>query len=533
MFGFAPQRTRKSRAQKQTTLNDATHARFGSSPSNAKALNSSTIAALIPNKQIKRDDENDDDGKSQSKSSCPGFADRTTTEKRVSRINSLLMTTTTNNAKKMSSSQNNSAVNIQRQRAQSTLPTITQQSRYLQKRPVVLSTTTATTTSSNAAIARTQQQQQQRAINVQQQKRNTNGRQTAPPIAPKLKPREPARHNNNNTSSSSLTTTSAQQKKQLERRTKTPSLVSVSLLKKVSAITTTSTSTVFGRQNTQSGGAIVTQKQRQQTIATSEPEIEQSLKEKIEQTKSARRKRTICAEALSDIARKSNLFRGRLEIIHNVFINTRQNDVDDDHDHDEESKKNDTAEEKCSYCAVTKETIGKLEDSLRIEKLERSNIKRECINAKNEGKDLKADVIQLGKIIARVFRGEIVPYELKDIAGRFNDEAVQSQSDDDDCDKWTPLPKSSQYYGLPVEEISWGRTLTPRKMSPGYAVPRLDFSLIKRTNSNTDDDDDDAGNDYECSNSNSSNSDDDDDDDEVEDDEDEEDDEEVDRWINS
>jgi hypothetical protein len=105
--------------------------------------------------------------------------------------------------------------------------------------------------------------------------------------------------------------------------------------------------------------------------------------------------------------------------------------------------------------------------------------------------ELRADVTQLGKIISRVFRNEIKPNELKEIAARFREAAASSASSssedknesDDDYDEvedqqWTPLPNTSEFYGLPVEEISWGRTLTPRVMSPGYPVPKLDFSFV-------------------------------------------------------
>ena len=58
-------------------------------------------------------------------------------------------------------------------------------------------------------------------------------------------------------------------------------------------------------------------------------------------------------------------------------------------------------------------------------------------------------------------------------------ERIEDDDDEEEEEnKWTPLPKTSKFYGLPVEEISWGRTLSPRVMSPGYPVPKLDFSLV-------------------------------------------------------
>ena len=175
--------------------------------------------------------------------------------------------------------------------------------------------------------------------------------------------------------------------------------------------------------------------------------------------------------------------------------------------------------------------------------------------------ELRADVTQLGKIISRVFRNEIKPNELKEIAARFREAAASSASsasedkneseeedDDEEDNQWTPLPKTSQFYGLPVEEISWGRTLTPRVMSPGYPVPKLDFSFV--TNSVDAEDEDSFCRESASSSVVSDDSfyddqeEDDDDDDTVvnnnnnaekgkEDDDDDDEDAEVDRWLNS
>jgi hypothetical protein len=263
-------------------------------------------------------------------------------------------------------------------------------------------------------------------------------------------------------------------------RTKTPSssllVTSTSTAaggRKMTRTTTMTTSTVFGRQNG-------TEKQRQETIGTSELELEKQLKKKIEETNaSPGRKRTLCKEAFDDVVQKSNLFRGRLELIRDVIFNDNTNAEDE-------------KDVKCLVCAENTPTkIRTLEDSLRIEKLERSNAKRENANAMKTIAELRADVTQLGKIISRVFRNEIKPNELKEIAARFREAAASSASsasedkneseeedDDEEDNQWTPLPKTSQFYGLPVEEISWGRTLTPRVMSPGYPVPKLDFSFV-------------------------------------------------------
>ena len=389
--------------------------------------------------------------------------------------------------------------------------------------------------------------------------RSTNGRETAPPIAPRLKPREPpvlAKY--------PPTATAAQGRKRGDQsvlvrggpaRTKTPSssllVTSTSTAaggRKMTRTTTMTTSTVFGRQNG-------TEKQRQETIGTSELELEKQLKKKIEETNaSPGRKRTLCKEAFDDVVQKSNLFRGRLELIRDVIFNDNTNAEDE-------------KDVKCLVCAENTPTkIRTLEDSLRIEKLERSNAKRENANAIKTIAELRADVTQLGKIISRVFRNEIKPNELKEIAARFREAAASSASsasedkneseeedDDEEDNQWTPLPKTSQFYGLPVEEISWGRTLTPRVMSPGYPVPKLDFSFV--TNSvdaededsfcresasssvvsddsfyddqeEEDDDDDDT---VVNNNNNAEKGKEDDDDDDDDDDEDAE----VDRWLNS
>lgn len=328
---------------------------------------------------------------------------------------------------------------------------------------------------------------QKREVTTKQ--RSTNGRETAPPIAPRLKPREPpvlAKY--------PPTATAAQGRKRGDQRvlvrggparTKTPSssllVTSTSTAaggRKITKTTTMTTSTVFGRQNG-------TEKQRQETIGTSELELEKQLKKKIEETTaSPGRKRTLCKEAFDDVVQKSNLFRGRLELIRDVIFNDNNNAED-------EKDENETKVVKCLVCAENTPTIRTLEDSLRIEKLERSNAKRENANAMKTIAELRADVTQLGKIISRVFRNEIKPNELKEIAARFREAAASSASsssedkneseeedDDEEDNQWTPLPKTSEFYGLPVEEISWGRTLTPRVMSPGYPVPKLDFSFV-------------------------------------------------------
>jgi hypothetical protein len=330
---------------------------------------------------------------------------------------------------------------------------------------------------------------QKREVTTTKQ-RSTNGRETAPPIAPRLKPREPpvlAKY--------PPTATAAQGRKRGDQRvlvrggparTKTPSssllVTSTSTAaggRKMTRTTTMTTSTVFGRQNG-------TEKQRQETIGTSELELEKQLKKKIEETNaSPGRKRTLCKEAFDDVVQKSNLFRGRLELIRDVIFNDNNNAED-------EKDENETKVVKCLVCAENTPTkIRTLEDSLRIEKLERSNAKRENANAMKTIAELRADVTQLGKIISRVFRNEIKPNELKEIAARFREAAASSASsssedkneseeedDDEEDNQWTPLPKTSQFYGLPVEEISWGRTLTARVMSPGYPVPKLDFSFV-------------------------------------------------------
>ena len=303
-----------------------------------------------------------------------------------------------------------------------------------------------------------------------------NGRQTAPPIAPKIKLREPP-------VLAKQPTTAAQRKRDQQvfiregpSWMKAPSLLTSKATSKKATTTTTTTtmtkSTVFGRQN----GA---EKLRQETIATSEVKLEKQLKKKIEDSAaSPRQKRTLCKEALDDVVRKSNLFRGRLELIRDVIFND-----DDENENDENERKNIV---KCLVCAENAETIRKLENSLRIEKLERSNVKRDNTDAMKTIAELRADVTQLGKIISRVFRSEIKPRELKEIAAKFLDatssEKHERIEDDDDEEEeenqWTPLPKTSKFYGLPVEEISWGRTLSPRVMSPGYPVPKLDFSLV-------------------------------------------------------
>ena len=142
--------------------------------------------------------------------------------------------------------------------------------------------------------------------------------------------------------------------------------------------------------------------------------MEKQLKKKIEDSAaSPRQKRTLCKEALDDVVRKSNLFRGRLELIRDVIFND-----DDENENDENERKNIV---KCLVCAENAETIRKLENSLRIEKLERSNVKRDNTDAMKTIAELRADVTQLGKIISRVFRSEIKPRELKEIAAKFLD----------------------------------------------------------------------------------------------------------------
>ena len=405
---------------------------------------------------------------------------------------------------------------------------------------------------------------QKREVTTKQ--RSTNGRETAPPIAPRLKPREPpvlAKY--------PPTATAAQGRKRGDQRvlvrggparTKTPSssllVTSTSTAaggRKMTRTTTMTTSTVFGRQNG-------TEKQRQETIGTSELELEKQLKKKIEETNaSPGRKRTLCKEAFDDVVQKSNLFRGRLELIRDVIFNDNTNAED-------ENDENETKVVKCLVCAENTPTIQTLEDSLRIEKLERSNAKRENANAMKTIAELRADVTQLGKIISRVFRNEIKPNELKEIAARFREAAASSASsasedkneseeedDDEEDNQWTPLPKTSQFYGLPVEEISWGRTLTPRVMSPGYPVPKLDFSFVTNSVDAEDEDsfcresasssvvsddsfyddqeeeEDDDDDDTVVNNNNNAEKGKEDDDDDDDDDDDE--DAEVDRWLNS
>ena len=372
--------------------------------------------------------------------------------------------------------------------------------------------------------------------------RNTNGRQTAPPIAPRLKPREPP------VLAKQPPTAAAAVRKRADQhvlvrggpaKAKAPSSSSLASSTSVSAggkkATLMTTSTVFGRQNG-------TEKERKETIATSEHELEKQLRKKIEETTaSPRRKRTLCKEALDDLVRKSNLFRGRLELIRDVMCDDDNIDSNSEDENEDEKKIL-----KCLVCAENTEKIRSLEDSLRIEKLERSNGKRENAKAMKTIAELRDDVTQLGKIISRVFCGEIKPSELKEIAARFreataapsssedknrSEDEEDEEEDEDEENQWTPLPKTSQFYGLPVEEISWGRTLTPRVMSPGYPVPKLDLSLVK--NSLEDDDDDGY---YRGIASNSSAISDDsfyDDQEEEEEEDSEDEDAEVDRWLNS
>ena len=372
-----------------------------------------------------------------------------------------------------------------------------------------------------------------------------NGRQTAPPIAPKIKLREPP-------VLAKQPTTAAQRKRDQQvfiregpSWMKAPSLLTSKATSKKATTTTTTTtmtkSTVFGRQN----GA---EKQRQETIATSEVKLEKQLKKKIEDTvASPRQKRTLCKEALDDVVRKSNLFRGRLELIRDVIFND-----DDENENDENERKNIV---KCLVCAENAETIRKLENSLRIEKLERSNVKRDNTDAMKTIAELRADVTQLGKIISRVFRSEIKPRELKEIAAKFLDatssekhERIEDDDDDEEEEEenqWTPLPKTSKFYGLPVEEISWGRTLSPRVMSPGYPVPKLDFSLVTNSVDAEEDgygsnstsssvlSDDSFYDDQEEEEEEEENKDDNDDDDDDNNNNTEDEDAEVDRWLNS
>ncbi len=276
--------------------------------------------------------------------------------------------------------------------------------------------------------------------------------------------------------------------------------------------------------------------------------MEKQLKKKIEDTvASPRQKRTLCKEALDDVVRKSNLFRGRLELIRDVIFND-----DDENENDENERKNIV---KCLVCAENAETIRKLENSLRIEKLERSNVKRDNTDAMKTIAELRADVTQLGKIISRVFRSEIKPRELKEIAAKFLDatssekhERIEDDDDDEEEEEenqWTPLPKTSKFYGLPVEEISWGRTLSPRVMSPGYPVPKLDFSLVTNSVDAEEDgygsnstsssvlSDDSFYDDQEEEEEEEENKDDNDDDDDDNNNNTEDEDAEVDRWLNS
>ena len=132
---------------------------------------------------------------------------------------------------------------------------------------------TATTTTT-VSKARTNE-------NYNRATRSTNGRETAPPIAPRLKPREPP------VLAKYPPTATAQGRKRDQQvlvrgpaRTKTPSssllVTSTSTAaggRKMTRTTTMTTSTVFGRQNG-------TEKQRQETIGTKRARVGKTVEEK-------------------------------------------------------------------------------------------------------------------------------------------------------------------------------------------------------------------------------------------------------------
>ena len=413
-----------------------------------------------------------------SKTSLSGALRENQTRSRERAMRALISTNTETNATRTTMSSTKSRVAQSRPgRAQSTIG-VPPRHKKKDHQPHFGQTTTLSSSSFGTGPPPQPSSRKRELTKTTTEQHAKNGRQTAPPIAPKIKLREPP-------VLAKQPTTAAQRKRDQQvfiregpSWMKAPSLLTSKATSKKATTTTTTTtmtkSTVFGRQN----GA---EKQRQETIATSEVKLEKQLKKKIEDTvASPRQKRTLCKEALDDVVRKSNLFRGRLELIRDVIFND-----DDENENDENERKNIV---KCLVCAENAETIRKLENSLRIEKLERSNVKRDNTDAMKTIAELRADVTQLGKIISRVFRSEIKPRELKEIAAKFLDatssekhERIEDDDDDEEEEEenqWTPLPKTSKFYGLPVEEISWGRTLSPRVMSPGYPVPKLDFSLV-------------------------------------------------------
>ena len=477
-----------------------------------------------------------------SKTSLSGALRENQTRSRERAMRALMSTNTETNATRATMSSTKSRVAQSRpRRAQSTIG-VPPRHKKKDHQPHFGQTTTLSSSSSSFGTGPPPQpsSRKRELTKTTTEQHTKNGRQTAPPIAPRIKLREPP-------VLAKQPTTAAQRKRDQQvfiregpSWMKAPSLLTSKATSKKATTTTTTTamtkSTVFGRQN----GA---EKLRQETIATSEVKLEKQLKKKIEDSAaSPRQKRTLCKEALDDVVRKSNLFRGRLELIRDVIFND-----DDENENDENERKNIV---KCLVCAENAETIRKLENSLRIEKLERSNVKRDNTDAMKTIAELRADVTQLGKIISRVFRSEIKPRELKEIAAKFLDatssEKHERIEDDDDEEEeenqWTPLPKTSKFYGLPVEEISWGRTLSPRVMSPGYPVPKLDFSLV--TNS-VDAEEDGYGSNstsssvlsddsfYDDQEEEEENKDDNDDDDNNNNNNTEDEDAEVDRWLNS
>ena len=477
-----------------------------------------------------------------SKTSLSGALRENQTRSRERAMRALMSTNTETNATRTTMSSTKSRVAQSRpRRAQSTIG-VPPRHKKKDHQPHFGQTTTLSSSSSSFGTGPPPQpsSRKRELTKTTTEQHTKNGRQTAPPIAPRIKLREPP-------VLAKQPTTAAQRKRDQQvfiregpSWMKAPSLLTSKATSKKATTTTTTTamtkSTVFGRQN----GA---EKLRQETIATSEVKLEKQLKKKIEDSAaSPRQKRTLCKEALDDVVRKSNLFRGRLELIRDVIFND-----DDENENDENERKNIV---KCLVCAENAETIRKLENSLRIEKLERSNVKRDNTDAMKTIAELRADVTQLGKIISRVFRSEIKPRELKEIAAKFLDatssekhERIEDDDDDDEEEnQWTPLPKTSKFYCLPVEEISWGRTLSPRVMSPGYPVPKLDFSLV--TNS-VDAEEDGYGSNstsssvlsddsfYDDQEEEEENKDDNDDDDNNNNNNTEDEDAEVDRWLNS
>ena len=480
-----------------------------------------------------------------SKTSLSGALRENQTRSRERAMRALISTNTETNATRTTMSSTKSRVAQSRPgRAQSTIG-VPPRHKKKDHQPHFGQTTTLSSSSFGTGPPPQPSSRKRELTKTTTEQHAKNGRQTAPPIAPKIKLREPP-------VLAKQPTTAAQRKRDQQvfiregpSWMKAPSLLTSKATSKKATTTTTTTtmtkSTVFGRQN----GA---EKQRQETIATSEVKLEKQLKKKIEDTvASPRQKRTLCKEALDDVVRKSNLFRGRLELIRDVIFND-----DDENENDENERKNIV---KCLVCAENAETIRKLENSLRIEKLERSNVKRDNTDAMKTIAELRADVTQLGKIISRVFRSEIKPRELKEIAAKFLDatssekhERIEDDDDDEEEEEenqWTPLPKTSKFYGLPVEEISWGRTLSPRVMSPGYPVPKLDFSLVTNSVDAEEDgygsnstsssvlSDDSFYDDQEEEEEEEENKDDNDDDDDDNNNNTEDEDAEVDRWLNS